>query len=88
MNNPDIIGKIPQTLATYDEQGNQLTPTVWLDGFHVNFPEEVPELAAYKLDPQPTTPSRIYAGNIMPVAYKFPDEQTFRQLFPEPEEIE
>lgn len=80
---PDIIGKIPDQLGTYDEQGNELTPTTYLPGFHVNFPEEVPELAAYKLDPQPSTPYRVYAGNIMPVCYQFPDEETFRELFPE-----
>lgn len=82
---PDIIGKIPQTLATYDEQGNELMPTTYLPGFHVNFPEEVPEIAAYKLDPQPSTPYRIYAGGVMPVCYQFPDEETFRQYLPEEE---
>lgn len=83
---PNIIGPIPRQLGTYDEQGNELTPTTYLPGWHVNFSEEVPEIAAYKLDPQPSTPYRVYAGNIMPVCYVFPDEETFRQYFPEPTE--
>ena len=83
---PDIIGLIPDQIGTCDEHGNELTPTTYLPGWHVNFTEEVPEIAAYKLDPQPATPYRVYAGNIMPVCYQFPDEETFRQYFPEPTE--
>lgn len=82
MQQPDAIGRIPKTLSTFDDEGNQLTETVWLNGFHVNFPKEIPEIAEYKVDPQPTTPYRIYAGGIQPVAYVFPDEATFRQFFP------
>lgn len=89
MNQPDIIGTIykPTGKMLTDADGNQYPETTPVDGFHVNFQEEVAELADYKMDPQPTTPIRVYAGNIMPVAYKFPDEATFRQYFPKPEDV-
>lgn len=77
---PDIIGRIPKEPATFDEEGNQLTKTVWLEGFHVNFPEEVPELAAFKVDPQPETPHRTYYGGIKPVAYSFSDQQEWEAI--------
>ena len=54
-----------------------------IEGFHVNFPEEVEEISQYKLEPQPETPMRIYAGGIKPVCYRFPDKETFLQFFPE-----
>ena len=79
---PDIIGRIPSALPTYDAEGNQLTPVKWLDGYHVNTPEPVPEWADYLLDPQPATPVRVYAGGIMPACYKFPDKATFMEVYP------
>ncbi len=32
----DVIGQIVDTPGTYDEEGNQLTPPVLLDGWHIN----------------------------------------------------
>jgi len=80
---PDVIGTIYEQTST-DSDGEPIFEA--LDGFHVNFPQEVPEIADYKLDPQPTTPHRVYAGGILPVVYKFPDEATFREFFPVEEE--
>lgn len=77
---PDVIGRIPKQAATCDENGNQLTPTVWHDGFHVNTPEPVPEWEEYRCDPQPSTPYRVYAGGVVPVCYVFPDRETFEAL--------
>ena len=84
---PDIIGIIykPTGKTITDSEGFEYPEQEAIEGFHVNFPADVPELAEYKLDPQPTTPLRIYAGGIMPVAYVFPNERAFKQHFPEPE---
>lgn len=85
---PDIIPYIykPTGNTLTDSEGMEYPEKAPIEGYHVNFPAEVPELAQYKVEPQPVTPHRMYQGNIMPVAYKFPDEATFRELFPEPEE--
>ena len=80
---PDIIGRVVETPATFDDEGNQLTPPVWREGWHVNTPEPVPEWEAYRCDPQPTTPYRVYAGGVQPVCYKFPDQATFEALLPD-----
>jgi len=80
---PDVIGTIYKRDGEYDEDGNVITPPTKLDGFHVNFQQEVPELAAYKLDPQPNTPVRVYAGGMTPVCYQFTSEAEFRELWPE-----
>ena len=83
MHTPDVIGRIPKEPATFDDEGNQLTATKWRDGWHVNTPEPVPEWAEYLCDPQPATPYRVYAGGVMPVAYRFPDQATFEALLPD-----
>lgn len=80
---PDVIGTITNNDAEYDAEGNVTKSATAIEGFHVNFPAEVPELSEYLVDPQPVTPYRIYAGGIEPVCYVFPDESTFRQYFPE-----
>lgn len=80
---PDVIGLIPDVLPTFNEDGSVATEGTFLEGWHVNFPEEVEGLEEFLLSPQPTTPYRVYAGNIMHVAYKFPDEETFKQFFPD-----
>lgn len=84
---PDIIPYIYKPTGTMltDDEGMEYPAMERLPGFHVNFPEDVPELAEYLVDPQPVTPYRVYAGNRMPVAYKFPDEATFKQFYPDPE---
>jgi len=80
MKNIDVIGKIVDTQGTYDEESNELTPTTYVEGWHVNTTSEVAEWADYLCDPQPTTPVRIYAGGVTPVCYSFLDEDTFNDL--------
>ncbi|WP_461533415.1 hypothetical protein [Sinomicrobium sp.] len=87
---PDIIPYIykPTGVMLTDDDGMEYPELERLPGYHVNFLLEVPELSQYKLDPQPVTPHRIYAGGVTPVCYKFPDEQTFKQYFPDGTEEE
>lgn len=82
----DEIGLILDNSATYDYEGNELTAPAYKDGWHVNTLEPVEEWEQYRCSPQPTTPYRIYAGGIMPVCYRFPDEQTFKDILPKEEE--
>ena len=86
---PDIIGTIykPTGNTLTDADGFEYPEMQPIDGFHVNFQQEVPELSEFKVDPQPTTPYRVYAGGVTPVAYKFPNEATFRHYVPAPEDI-
>ncbi len=79
---PDIIGLIPKIEAVIDEQGEVIEPTIYNDGWHVNFPDPVDELSAYLCDPQPDTPVRVYAGNLMPVCYKFKDKAEWERVNP------
>ena len=80
MNNQSIIGKIVDTSGTYDDEGNQLTAPTYIAGFHVNTTGEVADWSAYLRDPQPSTPMRVYAGDVTTVCYSFPDEDTFNEL--------
>jgi len=80
MNNLSIIGKIVDTQGTYDDEGNQLTASTYIAGWHVNTTSEVADWSAYLCDPQPTTPVRVYAGGVTTVCYSFPDEDTFNEL--------
>ena len=80
MNNQSIIGKIVDTSGTYDDEGNQLTAPTYIAGFHVNTTGEVADWSAYLCDPQPSTPMRVYAGDVTTVCYSFPDEDTFNEL--------
>ena len=80
MKNIDVIGKIVDTQGTYDDEGNELTAATYIAGWHVNTTSEVADWSAYLCDPQPTTPMRVYAGDVVPVCYSFPDEDTFNEL--------
>jgi len=80
MNNQSIIGKIVDTQGTYDEEGNELTASTYKQGWHVNTTSEVPDWSDYLCDPQPSTPMRVYAGDVTTVCYRFPDEDTFNEL--------
>jgi len=80
MKNIDVIGKIVDAQGTYDDEGNELTAPTYLPSRHVNTTSEVPQWADYLCDPQPVTPMRIYAGGVVPVCYKFPNEDTFNDL--------
>ena len=81
---PDIIGTIYKPTGETNNQG--LPVMAPIDGYHVNYPAEVPELAEYKVDPQPSTPHRVYAGGVVPVCYVFPDRETFEALTEGPED--
>ena len=80
---PDVIGTIYEQTGTQTIDGEEQPVFTALNGFHVNFPENVPEIFQYRLNPK--NPKRVYAGK-WPVSYKFPDEATFRQFFPDPDE--
>jgi hypothetical protein len=80
---PDIIGTIYNNDAEYDSEGNVTEEATAVEGFHVNFPYEVPELSDHLVAPQPATPYRMYAGGIKPVAYVFADEQAWQQFVDE-----
>jgi len=80
MNNLSIIGKIVDTPGTYDEDDNQLTGATYKQGWHVNTTSEVAEWAGYLCDPQPLAPVRVYAGGVVPVCYRFPDQATFETM--------
>ena len=80
MKNIDVIGKIVDKQGTYDEESNELTAPTYIAGWHVNTTSEVAEWSAYLCDPQPVTPMRVYAGGVVPVCYRFPDEDTFNDL--------
>ena len=80
MKNLSVIGKIVDTQGTYDEESNELTPTTYVEGWHVNTTSEVADWSAYLCDPQPSTPMRVYAGGVVPVCYSFPDEATFEAI--------
>lgn len=85
---PDIIGAIykPTGNTLTDADGFEYPEMQAIEGFHVNFKREVPELSEYLCDPQPSTPLiRVYARDEPPVCYRFPNEATFREYFPEPE---
>ena len=82
MKNIDVIGKIVDTQGTYDEEGNQITAPTYITGWHVNTISEVADWSAYLCDPQPVTPMRVYAGGVVPVCYRFPDEDTFNEMEP------
>lgn len=52
------------------------------NSFHANFPSEFPELSDYKMNPQPSSPSRIYAGGVKPVCYRFDSEEQWDEVNP------
>ena len=80
---PDVIGLMVDTHATHDDEGNELTPATYVEGWHVNTPEPVPEWEQYRCHPEPFY--RVYAGGVEPVCYRFPDRETFDALLPEEE---
>jgi hypothetical protein len=55
----DIIGTI-YTPGTYDTEGNELTPPVEQDGYHVNTVILIPDMEPYQIEP--ATPRRVFAG--------------------------
>ena len=55
----DIIGIITEP-GIYDTEGNEITPPVALEGFHVNSIILMPDMEPYQITP--TTPRRVFAG--------------------------
>lgn len=76
----DEIGLIPDVMCEFDTEGNQISETTFKTGWHVNSLELIPEFSAYLLDPQPSTPYRIFLGVDNAYAYQFPDQETFNAL--------
>ncbi|KFZ31879.1 hypothetical protein IDSA_04130 [Pseudidiomarina salinarum] len=81
---PDVIGLILEQPAT------ETTDATYINGWHINFPAEVPELATLSLTR--TTSHRGYGdGGAVPVCYQFADQATWEAreatLWPEPAEV-
>ena len=57
----DYIGQIPDVLGTTDDDGNELTPTTYLSGYHCNIASEK-ELKFGANLIQTNTPYRKFAG--------------------------
>ena len=60
-----------------------------IQGYHVNTIDETIEGAEQYLLPTPSTPYNLYTGREASEHnfYCFPDEATFRQFVPEPQEV-
>ena len=73
-----------------DADGFDYPLTQKVEGFHVNTIDETIEGAEQHLLPTPSTPYNLYAGREVSEHnfYCFPDEATFRQFVPEPQELE
>jgi len=62
--NTDIIGLIVDTPAELDEEGEVTSEATYVDGVHVNIRavgEDTSALEAYRVDPEPNTPARVWA---------------------------
>lgn len=61
--NTDILPKVVLTPATFDDEGNELTPAVYEDGYFANVRllsnEDGSSMDSFKVDPE--TPQRIWA---------------------------
>ena len=66
-----VIGRIVDVPGTYSEEGVEITPPTYVDGWHVNMTELLPELQQYQVFPE--QPLRVYAG-IETVFLRFSDE--------------
>jgi hypothetical protein len=57
--------KFRDQAGTYDEEGNELSAPVYVDGYHCNVRalsgEPVDLLTPFALDPAPATPARVWA---------------------------
>ena len=62
--NTDILPKVVLTPATFDDEGNELTPPVYEDGWFVNVRlvgEDGSTLEPFRVEPEPKTPARVWA---------------------------
>lgn len=67
----NVVGRIIDVPGTYDEDGSELTPAIYLDGWHVNMTELLPELVQHQVFP--LNPMRVYADTET-VFLQFADE--------------
>lgn len=74
-----VVGRIIDTPAEFDEEGNEIEPTTYLAGYHVDASYPVPELVPYLLDPQPETPVHIFAGQ-RTYHYRFSDKAEWEEF--------
>lgn len=65
------VGRIIDVPGTYDEEGRELTPPTYQDGWHVNMTELLPELVQYQVFP--SSPVRVYS-DAPTVFLRFEDE--------------
>ena len=60
-----ILPLVVDQAGTYDEEGQEITPPVYVDGYHANVRaldgEPVDDLTPFALDPAPATPARVWA---------------------------
>lgn len=71
------IGLIIDVSGTYDENGDELSPPTYFEGWHVNMTELLPELAEFEVFPE--NPRRVYAD--APTTFlKFADEAEWRGI--------
>lgn len=71
----DVIGFM-YSGGTYDAEGNELTPSIQLEGWHVNTIPEVPEWASCRVIP--ASKRRIFAGmEAETCCYVFPSEESY-----------
>ena len=61
INAVDYIGQIPDVLGTTDDDGNELTPTTYVSGYHCNIDSEK-QLSFGTNLVKPNTPYRKFAG--------------------------
>lgn len=55
------VGQIVDKAATYDEQGNELTAPIFIDGYHVDLMlKNEEDFGAYQVNP--STPSHKFGG--------------------------
>ena len=73
----DIIGTI-YTPGTYDDQGNVMTPSEPLPGYHVNAVCSIPAFEPYTIHPE--TPSRTFGDAAHTVFLRFTDRAEWLSL--------
>lgn len=81
------IGKVVDQRATFDDEGNVITPPQFKPGHWVVTIGQEPEWSDYLQDMTGETPPRVFFGRERDTyVYKFPSEAAFLALFPEEEE--
>lgn len=76
----DILGRLFNNDAVYDEQGEMVTRPTEVAGYHVNLPQPFEPWAAYLVDP--TTPRRVFASG-QTYCYTFSGKVEFEAQYTE-----